>query len=55
MTARNVIDAAESPPVPLQRDEGTGWVTAYASLYLASDEARFVAGVILPWMVDKQR
>jgi NAD(P)-dependent dehydrogenase (short-subunit alcohol dehydrogenase family) len=27
---------------------GTAWDTAYAALYLASDEARFVTGVVLP-------
>lgn len=27
---------------------GTGWDTAYAALFLASDEARFVTGAILP-------
>ena len=27
---------------------GTGWDIAYASLFLASDEARFITGVILP-------
>jgi len=34
--------------VPFGRKQGTGWDTAYAALYLASDEARFVTGVILP-------
>lgn len=27
---------------------GTGWDTAYAALFLASDEARFITGAILP-------
>lgn len=27
---------------------GTGWDTAHAALFLASDEARFVTGAILP-------
>jgi NAD(P)-dependent dehydrogenase (short-subunit alcohol dehydrogenase family) len=27
---------------------GTGWDTAYATLFLASDEARFVTGALLP-------
>jgi len=34
--------------VPLGRSQGTAWDTAYAALYLASNEARFVTGVILP-------
>ena len=34
--------------VPLGRKMGTGWDIAYASLFLASDEARFITGVILP-------
>jgi NAD(P)-dependent dehydrogenase (short-subunit alcohol dehydrogenase family) len=27
---------------------GTGWDTAYAALFLCSDEAKFVTGAILP-------
>lgn len=34
--------------VPLGRRQGTGWDTAYAALYLVSDEAKFVTGVVLP-------
>jgi NAD(P)-dependent dehydrogenase (short-subunit alcohol dehydrogenase family) len=33
--------------VPL-RTEGTGWDVAYAAVYLASDEARWITGVMLP-------
>lgn len=32
---------------PLQI-EGTGWDVAYASLFFASDEARYITGVIMP-------
>jgi NAD(P)-dependent dehydrogenase (short-subunit alcohol dehydrogenase family) len=34
--------------VPLGAKMGTGWDIAHASLFLASDEARFITGVILP-------
>lgn len=34
--------------VPLRSTMGTAWDVAYAALYLASDEARFVTGVALP-------
>jgi NAD(P)-dependent dehydrogenase (short-subunit alcohol dehydrogenase family) len=34
--------------VPLKGGMGTGWDTAYAALFLASDEAKFITGVVLP-------
>jgi len=34
--------------VPLGGHQGTGWDTAYAALFLASDEAAFISGAILP-------
>ncbi len=34
--------------VPLQGKMGSGWDVAYASLFLASDEARHITGVLLP-------
>jgi NAD(P)-dependent dehydrogenase (short-subunit alcohol dehydrogenase family) len=34
--------------VPLGGKMGTAWDTAYAALFLASDESRFITGVILP-------
>jgi NAD(P)-dependent dehydrogenase (short-subunit alcohol dehydrogenase family) len=33
--------------VPLRGKMGTGWDTAYAALFLASDEAAFITGVVL--------
>jgi NAD(P)-dependent dehydrogenase (short-subunit alcohol dehydrogenase family) len=41
------LRAARNARVPLGR-MGSGWDTAWAALYLASDEARFVTGVCLP-------
>jgi NAD(P)-dependent dehydrogenase (short-subunit alcohol dehydrogenase family) len=34
--------------VPLGGKMGTAWDVAYAALFLASDEARFITGVMLP-------
>lgn len=34
--------------VPLGGKMGTAWDVAYAALFLASDEAKFVTGVLLP-------
>ena len=34
--------------VPLMGKMGTAWDVAYASLFLASDEAKFITGVVLP-------
>ncbi len=34
--------------VPLRGRMGTGWDTAYAALYLCSDESAFVTGALLP-------
>ena len=33
--------------MPLGKQMGTGWDVAYAALFLASDEARFVTGALL--------
>ncbi len=40
--------AARDAQVPLGAKMGTGWDVAYAALFLASDEARFITGVLLP-------
>lgn len=41
------VRAERDARVPLRGKMGTGWDTAYAALFLASDEARFVTGEIL--------
>ncbi|HEY8616640.1 SDR family NAD(P)-dependent oxidoreductase [Phenylobacterium sp.] len=41
------VRAERNARVPLG-EMGTAWDTAYAALFLASDEARFVTGAILP-------
>jgi NAD(P)-dependent dehydrogenase (short-subunit alcohol dehydrogenase family) len=40
--------AARDAMVPLKGGMGTAWDVANAALFLASDEARFVTGVLLP-------
>lgn len=45
---KQAIIAQRDARVPLRRKMGTAWDVAYAALYLASDEARFVTGVTLP-------
>ena len=42
------VRAGRNAVVPLGRRMGTAWDTAYAALYLASDEASFVTGAVLP-------
>jgi NAD(P)-dependent dehydrogenase (short-subunit alcohol dehydrogenase family) len=42
------IRAERDAQVPLGRRMGTGWDVAYAALFLASDEAKFITGAILP-------
>ncbi len=39
---------ARDAQVPLGGKMGTAWDTAYAALFLACDEARFITGVVLP-------
>jgi NAD(P)-dependent dehydrogenase (short-subunit alcohol dehydrogenase family) len=46
-TREQVIQARDSM-VPLRAKQGTAWDVAYAALYLASDEAQFVTGALLP-------
>jgi len=42
------IRAARDAQVPLGAKMGTAWDVAYAALFLVSDEARFITGVLLP-------
>jgi NAD(P)-dependent dehydrogenase (short-subunit alcohol dehydrogenase family) len=42
------IRAVRDAQVPLGHKMGTGWDVAYAALFLASDEAKFITGAILP-------
>lgn len=41
------VRRARNARVPLGGRMGTAWDTAYAALFLASDEARFITGVVL--------
>jgi NAD(P)-dependent dehydrogenase (short-subunit alcohol dehydrogenase family) len=42
------VRAGRDRMVPFGGHQGTGWDTAYAALLLASDESRFITGVLLP-------
>ena len=42
------VRAERDARVPLGGRMGTAWDTAYAALFLASDEAKFITGAILP-------
>jgi NAD(P)-dependent dehydrogenase (short-subunit alcohol dehydrogenase family) len=44
---RDEVRQARDARVPLKGRQGTGWDTAYASLFLASDEAIFITGALL--------
>jgi NAD(P)-dependent dehydrogenase (short-subunit alcohol dehydrogenase family) len=46
--SRDVLRAERDAAVPLSGRMGTAWDTAYASLFLASDEAKFITGAVLP-------
>ena len=47
-TSRADVIAARNRRVPLGRQMGTAWDVAAAALFLASDEAQFITGVLLP-------
>jgi NAD(P)-dependent dehydrogenase (short-subunit alcohol dehydrogenase family) len=46
--SREEVRADRARQVPLQRQQGSGWDTAHAALFLASDDARYITGVLLP-------
>jgi len=45
---REQIRAQRDAMVPLRAKMGTGWDVAYASLFLHSDQAGFITGIVLP-------
>ena len=45
---RESVVARRNAAVPLRNKMGTAWDVANAAVYLASDEAQFVTGVLLP-------
>jgi NAD(P)-dependent dehydrogenase (short-subunit alcohol dehydrogenase family) len=49
-TGRPIADvrAQRDAQVPLRGKMGSGWDTAYAALFFASDESAFITGAILP-------
>jgi NAD(P)-dependent dehydrogenase (short-subunit alcohol dehydrogenase family) len=46
--ATSEVRAERDARVPLGAKMGEGWDTAYAALFLACDEAKFISGAILP-------
>ncbi|MEM9621734.1 MAG: SDR family NAD(P)-dependent oxidoreductase [Pseudomonadota bacterium] len=45
---RDALRESRDRQVPLKNKMGTAWDVAYASLFLASDEAGFITGAVLP-------
>jgi NAD(P)-dependent dehydrogenase (short-subunit alcohol dehydrogenase family) len=45
---REEIVRRRDAQVPLGKKQGTAWDIAFAALFLASDEAKFITGVLLP-------
>jgi NAD(P)-dependent dehydrogenase (short-subunit alcohol dehydrogenase family) len=45
---RDEVVKVRDSQVPLGRKQGTAWDVARAALFLASDEAKFITGVLLP-------
>lgn len=46
--SRDEVAAKRNAAVPLGGKQGSAWDVAYAALFLASDEAKFITGAILP-------
>ena len=46
--SREDVIQARDERVPLSKKMGSAWDVAYAALFLASDEAKFITGVTLP-------
>ena len=46
--SREEVSAPRHARVPLVGGMGTGWDVAHAAVFLASEEARFITGVLLP-------
>ena len=46
--SRDELNRMRDEQVPLLGKQGTAWDIANASLFLASDEARYITGVLLP-------
>jgi NAD(P)-dependent dehydrogenase (short-subunit alcohol dehydrogenase family) len=46
--SQEAVRERRNAQVPLGGKMGTAWDTAYAALFLASDEAKFITGAILP-------
>jgi NAD(P)-dependent dehydrogenase (short-subunit alcohol dehydrogenase family) len=47
-SSTDAVREARNARVPLRGKMGTAWDTAHAALFLASDEANFITGVLLP-------
>ena len=47
-TAKDELIKARDAAVPLGGKMGTAWDLANAALFLASDEAQFITGILLP-------